>query len=77
MEFDKYGNGINDINGDRLVYCCFPDCSCDGSRLCMTENGASDRAFGQNLEGMYHRKDYVAKRAHIELIISVAREDKV
>ncbi len=73
MEFDKYGN---DINGDRIIYCCFPDCGCDGSRLCMAENGASNRAFGENVEGMYHRKDYAARKVRAKLMISVAGEDK-
>ncbi len=56
MEEDNYGNPID---GDRIIYCCFPDCGCDGSRLCMAENGASERASQQNVEGMYHRKDFV------------------
>lgn len=36
--YDKYGNPLD---GDRLINCCFPDCGCDGSRLCMAENGPS------------------------------------
>jgi len=70
---DKYGNPID---GDRLIYCCFPDCGCDGSRLCMAENGASDRAFTQNVEGMYHRKDRVARKALGDLISTVIDEDR-
>ena len=38
---DKYGNPVD---GDRLIYCCFPDCGCDGARLCMAENGANSCA---------------------------------
>jgi hypothetical protein len=49
-ETDDYGNPID---GDRLIYCCFPDCGCDGARLCMAEKGASDRALGANVEGMW------------------------
>ena len=45
--FDQYGNPRN---GDRLIYCCFPDCGCDGSRLCMAENGASRAACSINIE---------------------------
>jgi hypothetical protein len=44
---DKYGNPID---GERLIYCCFPDCGCDGARLCMAENGANDASFAVNLE---------------------------
>ena len=28
---DGYGNPFS---GDRIIYCCFPDCGCDGARLC-------------------------------------------
>jgi len=47
---DKYGNPLS---GDRLINCCFPDCGCDGSRLCMAENGASGDACSNNVEGMW------------------------
>lgn len=46
-EMDKYGNPID---GDRLIYCCFPDCGCDGARLCMAENGANDASLAMNRE---------------------------
>ncbi len=35
---------------DRLIECCFPDCGCDGARLCMAENGASTGALILNIE---------------------------
>lgn len=44
---DQYGNPLS---GDRIINCCFPDCGCDGSRLCMAEKGASSSAKGMNLE---------------------------
>jgi len=47
-----------DHNGnteDEIINCCFPDCGCDGVRLCMAKNGASDRANRQNVEGMWNR----------------------
>ena len=72
-ETDKYGNPLD---GDRLIYCCFPDCGCDGSRLCMAENGASDRAFRQNVEGMYRRSDLEARKAKMDLFGSVMEEEK-
>lgn len=45
---DKYGNTEDDLR-----YCCFPDCGCDGSRLCMAKEGASDRSITGNIEGMW------------------------
>lgn len=44
---DDYGNPLS---GDRLINCCFPDCGCDGARLCMAENGASSGARSVNIE---------------------------
>lgn len=47
---DKYGNPTS---GERLIYCCFPDCGCDGARLCMAERGCSVDASKNNVEGMW------------------------
>lgn len=47
---DSYGN---DINGDSIEFCCFPDCGCDGARLCQAENGPSDYCQEGNVEGMW------------------------
>lgn len=44
---DDYGNPIS---GDRLINCCFPDCGCDGARLCSAEKGASSAAMNLNRE---------------------------
>jgi hypothetical protein len=44
---DKYGNPVD---GDRIIYCCFPDCGCDGARLCMAENEANSCACALNIE---------------------------
>lgn len=44
---DDYGNPLS---GDRIINCCFPDCGCDGARLCMAENGASTCALFVNIE---------------------------
>ncbi len=44
---DKYGNPLS---GDRTINCCYPDCGCDGARLCMAENGASSAACSLNRE---------------------------
>jgi hypothetical protein len=45
--FDQYGNPTS---GDEIVNCCFPDCGCDGARLCMAKNGASSAARSMNIE---------------------------
>ena len=44
---DSYGTPKS---GDRLINCGFPDCGCDGARLCMAENGASGCAMSLNRE---------------------------
>ena len=46
-EIDVYGNPVS---GDRIIYCCFPDCGCDGARLCQAENGASSCSYSLNIE---------------------------
>ena len=46
-ELDQYGNPLS---GDRTINCCFPDCGCDGARLCMAEKGASSAACAINIE---------------------------
>lgn len=73
VECDLYGNPVD---GDRLIYCCFPDCGCDGERLCMAENGASDRALRGNVEGMYQRKDKAAIRGRLELLAICLEDEK-
>ena len=50
LDVDDYGN-----TEEELVYCCYPNCGCDGERLCMAKNGSSDRAKKYNKEGMYER----------------------
>lgn len=47
---DEYGNPLS---GDRLINCCFPDCGCDGARLCMAENGCSQYSSECNVDGMW------------------------
>lgn len=44
---DKYGNPLD---GSELRNCCFPDCGCDGARLCMAKSGASFGACSLNRE---------------------------
>ena len=69
---DKYGNPTD---GSRLIYCCFPDCGCDGARLCMAENGASSGSLMLNLErgesASAKRRD--AMRRHIPKVGTIKR----
>lgn len=62
LEVDKYGNTEGDFRN-----CCFPDCGCDGERLCMAGN-ANEAARGCNVEGMYQRRDRVAIKARMDLL---------
>jgi hypothetical protein len=68
---DQYGNPRD---GNRLIYCCFPDCGCDGARLCMAENGASDRACDQNVEAMWSGKTIKQRAAVFSLIASLSTQ---
>lgn len=44
---DSYGNPLD---GSEIINCCFPDCGCDGARLCQAKNGASGCAVSLNIE---------------------------
>lgn len=46
-DVDTYGNPTD---GSRIINCCFPDCGCNGSRLCMAERGPNNCAAVLNLE---------------------------
>jgi hypothetical protein len=65
---DDYGNELTE-DGEyaegRPQYCTFPDCGCDGARLCVAKDGASESASKFNVEGMYQRKDKVAFRGRM------------
>lgn len=50
LEVDAYGN-----TEDQFDYCSFPDCGCDGARLCMAGE-ASENANRCNVEGMWSGK---------------------
>ena len=63
-EIDEYGNTENDFR-----FCCFPDCGCDGARLCMAGE-ASERACKFNGEGMYHSSDPKARMAFADAYYS-------
>jgi hypothetical protein len=44
-DVDDYGN-----TEEMFHYCSFPDCGCDGARLCMAPNGASGASLTLNIE---------------------------
>lgn len=44
---DEYGNPED---GSTFLNCSFPDCGCDGARLCQAESGANSAAAEWNLE---------------------------
>jgi hypothetical protein len=45
LEVDKYGNTEGDFRN-----CCYPDCGCDGARLCMAPSGANSTSYFMNFE---------------------------
>lgn len=63
LEVDKYGN----TEADRLN-CSFPDCGCDGARLCDAPSGANENANGYNVEGMWNQSSSSAKKARIKFV---------
>ena len=70
-EVDEYGNTENQFD-----YCSFPNCGCDGSRLCCAKEGASDRAIRDNVEGMWAGKTKEQRAAVFRLYRDVLDEDK-
>ena len=52
LEVNEYGN----TEGQPIDYCQFPDCGCDGARLCMA-NKPNENADQYNVEGMYTDKN--------------------
>lgn len=65
---DPYGNTAYDFK-----YCSFPDCGCDGSRLCMASSGPSDRSVGGNVEGMWTGKTEQQRKAVFDLVGSLRK----
>ena len=71
LEVDKYGNTEDDF-----LNCSFPDCGCDGERLCMAPSGANGDSRRYNVEGMYQRKDKTAVKAKMGLVGLVTEREK-
>lgn len=70
LEVDEYGNTEADF-----LHCSFPNCGCDGARLCMAGE-ANDNARKCNVEGMYERGDAEAVAAKLNLLGLVYGKDK-
>jgi len=66
LSVDGYGN-----TEDMLTYCCFPDCGCDGQRLCCAIEGPSEYAATANVEGMWSGKTQEQRDAAAMLVSEV------
>lgn len=55
-------------------YCSFPDCGCDGARLCMAKEGASERSLDDNVEGMWSGNKPAQVKARKRLIVNTMLE---
>lgn len=64
---DAYGNTESEFK-----YCSFPDCGCDGARLCMAGD-ASEAALDGNVEAMWSGKTPEQRKAVGSLIRLVRR----
>lgn len=72
IEVDKYGNPTD---GSEFNYCSFPDCGCDGARLCMAKNGPSEDAYSMNVEGMWSNgSDPKCAKAVFKLVGKLSNE---
>lgn len=71
LPIDAYGN-----TEAQFEYCCFPDCGCDGARLCMAPSGASIRSLEQNVESMWRGGTPERIKAVGALMASVAKDKK-
>lgn len=62
LAVDSYGN-----TEDNFSHCSFPDCGCDGARLCMAGE-ASERAAKYNVEGMWQARTPEGVKAVMALV---------
>jgi hypothetical protein len=65
---DPYGN-----TAYAFKYCSFPNCGCDGARLCMAGE-ASESAQSGNVEGMWSGKTVEQRKAVFDLLETVHKE---
>jgi len=65
---DDYGN-----TADSFKYCSYPNCGCDGARLCMAGE-ANELACSSNVEGMWSGKTPEQRRGVFELMNHIHKE---
>lgn len=70
LDVDDYGN----TEAQPFDYCSYPNCGCDGARLCMAGE-ASERAMDQNIEGMWGNNPTNEQRAARLKLFSSVHED--
>ena len=68
LEVDAYGN-----TEAQFDHCCFPDCGCDGARLCMAPSGASEDSLRSNVEGMWSGTESRQVEVRKQLILDVMK----
>ncbi len=66
LAVDDYGN-----TEAQFEYCSFPDCGCDGARLCMAKRGPSDNAQRGNVEGMWSNGSKAECRKAVEFTVTL------
>lgn len=65
LKVDGYGNTESQFD-----YCCFPDCGCDGARLCSIGKPSED-AIELNVENMWAGKDNKSDQARRSLVAAL------
>ncbi len=68
LPVDKYGN-----TEEQLDYCSFPDCGCDGARLCSATEGASEDACIGNVENMWNSGSELKSRKAVFYTMSLLK----
>lgn len=68
LDVDAYGN-----TEAEFIYCSFPNCGCDGARLCMAAK-PSEKAMEQNVEGMWSGKTAEQRAAVFSLLGDITKE---
>lgn len=71
LKVDAYGN-----TEDQFDYCSFPDCGCDGARLCMAGE-PSEYACSGNVENMWSGKSPEQVRARNQLVTDVVNANNI
>ena len=69
LDVDGHGN-----TEDQFEFCCFPNCGCDGARLCMASE-ANTNAQKLNVEGMWSGNSK-EQRAALLGLVGLVRDEK-